>query len=118
MKKKSLREWKLVFNTNVTYALIYVFALFTLFCYSKVTLLALSVPNEGYLFQKCVVRTKFDIRLHYHHWVDTSACGLLVIESIIRPVVSVYQHCVSTSLGRYLCLWTISPREYHSPSIQ
>jgi hypothetical protein len=88
LKKKSLREWKLVFNTNVTYALIYVFALFTLFCYSKVTLLALSVPNEGYLFQKCVVRTKFDIRLHYHHWIDTSACGLLVLESIIRPVFS------------------------------
>jgi len=26
--------------------------------------------------------------LHYYHWVDTSAGGLLVLKGIIRPVVS------------------------------
>ena len=65
----------------------------------------------------------------YYHWIDTSAVGLLVTESIIRPVVSVtttvstpllvdyYSQRVSTvqlsvflSRGRHLCWWTISHR--------
>ena len=29
------------------------------------------------------------LHLYYYHWVDTSAGGLIVPESIIRPVVSV-----------------------------
>jgi hypothetical protein len=28
------------------------------------------------------------LRFYYYHWVDTSADGLLVPESIIRPVVN------------------------------
>jgi len=40
------------------------------------------------LFQKRVVRTKFDI------------------------------YVLLLSLGRYLCWWTISPRGYHPPSSQ
>jgi hypothetical protein len=45
----------------------------------------------------------------FYHWVDTSADGLLVPESIIRPVVK---------LGRYICWWTIIPRGYQPPSNQ
>jgi hypothetical protein len=30
----------------------------------------------------------YDLRFYYYHWVDTSAGGLLVLEGIIRPVVS------------------------------
>ena len=29
------------------------------------------------------------LRLHYYHWIDTSAGGLVVLEGIICPVVSV-----------------------------
>ena len=73
----------------------------------------------------------------FYHWVDTSTGGLLVLESIIHPVVSVsitgsipllvvyqssrvsYTHqSVFLSLGRYLYWWTISPRVYHTPSSQ
>ena len=73
----------------------------------------------------------------YYHWIDTSASGLLVTESIIRPVVSVsingstsllvdyqsqrvssVQQSVFLSLDRHLCWWTISHREYHSSSSQ
>ena len=73
----------------------------------------------------------------FYHWVDTSTGGLLVLEGIIHPVVSVSitvsipllvdyqsssvsytQQSVFLSLGRYLYWWTISPREYHSPSSQ
>ena len=73
----------------------------------------------------------------FYHWVDTSTGGLLVLESIIHPVVSVSitvsipllvdyqsssvsytQQSVFLSLGRYLYWWTISPREYHTPSSQ
>ena len=40
------------------------------------------------LFQKHVVRTKFDFYVFcYCNWVDTSAGGSLVPEGIIRPVV-------------------------------
>ena len=49
----------------------------------------------------------------FYHWIDTSAGGLLVTESIIRPVVSVYY-----PLDRHLCWWTISHREYHPSSCQ
>ena len=48
----------------------------------------------------------------FYHWVDTSTGGLLVLECIIHPVVSVL------SLGRYLYWWAISPRGYHTPSSQ
>ena len=73
----------------------------------------------------------------FYHWVDTSTGGLLVLEGIIHPVVSVSitvsipllvdyqssrvsytQQSVFLSLGRYLYWWTISPREYHTPSSQ
>ena len=73
----------------------------------------------------------------FYHWVDTSTGGLLVLESIIPPVVSVsitvsipllvdYQssrvsytkQSVFLSLGRYLYWWTISPQGYHTPSNQ
>ena len=73
----------------------------------------------------------------YYHWIDTSAGGLLVTESIIRPVVSVtttgstpllvnyqsqrvssVQQSVFLSLDRHLCWWTISHREYHPSSCQ
>jgi hypothetical protein len=73
----------------------------------------------------------------YYHWIDTSAVGLLVTESIIRPVVSVtttvstpllvdyYSQRVSTvqlsvflSRGRHLCWWTISHREYQPSCCQ
>ena len=73
----------------------------------------------------------------FYHWVDTSTGGLLVLEGIIHPVVSVYitrsipllvdyqsssvsytQQSVFLSLGRYLYQWTISPRGYHTPSSQ
>ena len=73
----------------------------------------------------------------FYHWVDTSTGGLLVLESIIPPVVSVSitrfipllvdyqsssvsytQQSVFLSLGRYLYWWTISPRGYHTPSSQ
>ena len=73
----------------------------------------------------------------FYHWVDTSTGGLLVLESIIPPVVSVSitrfihlrvdyqsssvsytQQSVFLSLGRYLQWWTISPRVYHTPSNQ
>ena len=69
--------------------------------------------------------------------VDTSTGGLLVLEGIIHPVVSVSitgsipllvdyqsssvsctQQSVFLSLGRYLYWWTISPRGYHTPSSQ
>ena len=73
----------------------------------------------------------------FYHWVDTSTVGLLVLEGIIHPVVSVSitgsipllvvyqssgvsytQQSVFLSLGRYLYWWTISPRVYHTPSSQ
>jgi hypothetical protein len=73
----------------------------------------------------------------YYHWIDTSAVGLLVTESIIRPVVSVtttvstpllvayYSQRVSTvllsvllPLDQHLCWWTISHREYHPSCFQ
>ena len=73
----------------------------------------------------------------FYHQVDTSTGGLLVLEVIIHPVVSVsitgsipllvdYQYSsvkntqqsVFLSLGRYLYWWTISPRVYHTPSCQ
>ena len=73
----------------------------------------------------------------FYHWVDTSTGGLLVLECIIHPVVSVSitgsipllvgyqssrvsytQQSVFLSLGRYLYWWTISPRGYHTPSSQ
>ena len=73
----------------------------------------------------------------FYHWVDTSIGGLLVLEGIIHPVVSVSitgsilllvdyqsskvsctQQSVFLSLGRYLYWWTISPRVYHTPSSQ
>ena len=73
----------------------------------------------------------------FYHWVDTSTGGLLVLECIIHPVVSVSitgsipllvdyqsssvsytQQSVFLSLGRYLYWWTISPRVYHTPSSQ
>ena len=73
----------------------------------------------------------------FYHWVDTSTGGLLVLEGIIHPVVSVSitgsisllvdyqsssvsytQQSVFLSLGRYLYWWTISPRGYHTPSSQ
>ena len=74
---------------------------------------------------------------YFYHWVDTSIGGLLVLEGIIHPVVSVSitgsilllvdyqsskvsctQQSVFLSLGRYLYWWTISPRVYHTPSSQ
>ena len=73
----------------------------------------------------------------FYHWVDISTGGLLVLECIIHPVISVSitgsipllvdyqsssvsysQQSVFLSLGRYLYWWTISPRVYHSPSSQ
>ena len=73
----------------------------------------------------------------FYHCVDTSTDGLLVLECIIHPVVSVSitgsipllvdyqssrvsytQQLVFLSLGRYLYWWTISPRAYHTPSSQ
>ena len=73
----------------------------------------------------------------FYHWVDTSTGGLLVLECIIHPVVSVSitgsipllvgysssrvsytQQSVFLSLGRYLYWWTISPRVYHTPISQ
>ena len=73
----------------------------------------------------------------FYHWVDNSTGGLLVLEGIIHPVVSVSitrsllllvdyqssgvsytQQSVFLSLGRYLCWLTISPRGYHTPSSQ
>ena len=76
----------------------------------------------------------------FYHCVDTSSVGrLLVLEGIIRPVVSVSitvsiplllvdyqtsrvssaQQSVFLSLGLYLFCWqTISPRGYHPPSSQ
>ena len=73
----------------------------------------------------------------FYHWVDTSTGGLLVLEGIIHPVVSVSitgsipllvdyqsssvsytQQSVFLSLGRYLYWWAISPRGYHAPSSQ
>ena len=73
----------------------------------------------------------------FYHWVDTSTGGLLVLECIIHPVISVSitgsipllvdyqssrvsytQQSVFLSLGRYLYWWTISPRGYHTPSSQ
>ena len=74
---------------------------------------------------------------YFYHWVDTSTGGLLVLECIIHPLVSVSitgsipllvdyqsssvsytQQSVFLSLGQYLYWWTISPREYHTPSSQ
>jgi hypothetical protein len=76
----------------------------------------------------------------YFQYVDTSSVGgLLVLEGIIRPVVSVSitwlipllvvdyyssrvssnQKSVFLSLGRYLfCWWNIGLRGYHPPSSQ
>ena len=73
----------------------------------------------------------------FYHWVDTSTGGLLVLECIIHPVVSVSitgsipllvgyqssrvsytQQSVFLYLGRYLYWWTNSPRGYHTPSSQ
>ena len=73
----------------------------------------------------------------FYHWVDTSTGGLLVLEGIIHPVFSVSitgsisllvdyqsssvsytQQSVFLSLGRYLYWWAVSPRGYHTPSIQ
>ena len=73
----------------------------------------------------------------YYHWIDTSAVGLLVTESVIHPIVSVtttgstpllldyqsqkvsfFQQSVFLSLDRHLCWWTISHREYHPSSCQ
>ena len=73
----------------------------------------------------------------FYHWVNTSTGGLLVLEGIIHPVVSVSisrsipllvdyqssrvlytQQSVFQSLGPYLYWWTISPRGYHTPSSQ
>ena len=73
----------------------------------------------------------------FYHWVDTSTGGLLVLEGIIHPVVSVSitrfihlrvdyqsssvsytQQSVFLSLGRYFYWWTISRRGYHTPSSQ
>ena len=73
----------------------------------------------------------------FYHWIDTSAGGLLVTESIIRLVVSVIttgstpllvdcqsqrvsfvQLSMLLPLDRHLCWWTISHREYHSSSSQ
>ena len=73
----------------------------------------------------------------YYYWIDTSIVGLLVTESIIRPVVSVtttgstpllvdyqsqrisfVQQSVLLSLNRHLCRWTISHREYHPSCCQ
>ena len=73
----------------------------------------------------------------FYHWVNTSTGGLLVLECIIYPVVSVsitgsiplllgyqssrvsyIQQSVFLSLGRYLYWWTISPRGYYTPSSQ
>ena len=73
----------------------------------------------------------------FYHWVDTSTGGLLVLEGIIHPVVSVSitgsipllvdyqsssvsytQQSVFLSLGQYLYWWAISPRVYHTPSSQ
>ena len=73
----------------------------------------------------------------FYFQVDTSTGGLLVLEGIIHPVVSVSitgsipllvdyqsssvsctQQSVFLSLGRYLYWWTISPRGYHTPSSQ
>jgi len=44
------------------------------------------------------------LNLYYYHWVDTSASGLLVPESITRPVVSVSE---LTWFIRYICYWNI-----------
>ena len=73
----------------------------------------------------------------YYHWIDTSAVGLLVTESVIHPVVSVtttgstpllvdyqsqkesfFQQSVFLSLDRHLCWWTISHRQQHPSSWQ
>ena len=73
----------------------------------------------------------------FYHWVDTSTGGLLILECIIHPLVSVSitgsipllvdyqssrvsytQQSVFLSLGQYLYWWTISPRVYHIPSSQ
>ena len=73
----------------------------------------------------------------YYHWIDTSAVGLLVEESVIHPVdsvtttgstpllvdyqsqqVSFIQQSVFLSLDRHLCWWTISHREHHPSSCQ
>ena len=73
----------------------------------------------------------------FYHWVDNSTGGLLVLECIIHPVVSVSitgsipllvdyqssrvsypQQSVFLSLGSYIFWWTISPRVYHTPSSQ
>ena len=73
----------------------------------------------------------------FYHWVNTSTGGLLVLECIIHPLVSVSitgsipllvgyqssrasytQQSVFLSPGRYLYWWTISPRGYHTPSSQ
>ena len=73
----------------------------------------------------------------FYHWVDTSIGGLLVLEGIIHPVISVSitgsilllvdyqstkvsctQQSVFLSLGRYLCQWTIGHRGYHPPNSQ
>ena len=73
----------------------------------------------------------------FYHWVDTSTGGLLVLECIKHPLVSVSitgsipllvdyqssrvsytQQSVFLSLGQYLYWWTISPRVYHILSSQ
>ena len=73
----------------------------------------------------------------YYHWIDTSAGGLLVTESIIGLVVNItitgstpqlldcqsqrvssVQLSVLLPLDRHLCWWTVSHREYHPSSCQ
>jgi hypothetical protein len=52
------------------------------------------------------IRGLFDIylRFYYYHWVDTSAGGLLVLEGIIRPVVSASG---LTWFIRYIYFWNL-----------
>ena len=74
---------------------------------------------------------------YYYQQVDTSACGRLVPEDNIHPIVSITitrwipllvddqsqripstRQSVLQSLGGYLSWWTISPSGYHPPNSQ
>jgi hypothetical protein len=50
------------------------------------------------------MRTKLDSYAYYNHWFDTCVDGLLVFDSIIRPVVN---SSALTWLIRYIYYWNL-----------
>jgi hypothetical protein len=54
-------------------------------------LLSVLLSLDGHLYWRTIGHRDYHPSSSqcYYHWIDTSAVGLLVTESIIRPVVSV-----------------------------